>query len=217
VSSTDPVTVDGSAVPGMAVLVVDDHRVFTDALRTSLGRQHDVAAVVVAHSVREALAHARRTQLDAAIVDLDLPDGSGLDVVSSLRALRPVARTIVLTAHARFDLAERALAAGAAAFLAKEGTLDRVLAALRAPAPTAPVVDAAVAPGRVELTPRECDVLRLLGQGREPARIAAELKLSLHTVRGHVKTLMAKLDAHSQLEAVVAAHRRGLISVGSRY
>src|SRR5689334_4223920 len=139
----------------MAVLVVDDHRVFTDALRTSLGRQRDVAAVVVAHSVREALARARCTALDAAIVDLDLPDGSGLDVVSALRELRPGARTIVLTAHARSDLAERALVAGAAAFLAKEGTLDRVLAALRDPAPAAPVVEAAVPAGRVELTPRE--------------------------------------------------------------
>ncbi|MDD7939476.1 response regulator transcription factor [Actinomycetospora lutea] len=216
-SSADPVAVDGSAAPATVVLVVDDHRVFTDALRASLERQRDVAAVVVAHSVGEALAHARRTALDAAIVDLDLPDGSGLDVVAALRELRPATRTIVLTAHARCDLAERAVAAGAAAFLAKEGTLDRVLAALRAPVPAAPVVDAAVPPGRVELTPRECDVLRLLGQGREPARIATELKLSLHTVRGHVKTLMAKLDAHSQLEAVVAAHRRGLISVGSRY
>ncbi|MEJ2864744.1 response regulator transcription factor [Actinomycetospora flava] len=215
-SSADPVAVDGPVAPG-TVLVVDDHRVFTDALRTSLGRQRDVSAVVVAHSVGEALAHVRRTALDAAIVDLDLPDGSGLDVVAAVRELRPRARTVVLTAHARSDLAERAVAAGAAAFLAKEGTLDRVLAALRAPAPGAPVVDAAVPAGHVELTARECDVLRLLGQGREPARIAAELRLSLHTVRGHVKTLLTKLDAHSQLEAVVAAHRQGLISVGSRY
>ncbi|GAA4936662.1 LuxR family two component transcriptional regulator [Actinomycetospora succinea] len=199
----------------MAVLVVDDHRVFTDALRMSLERQDDVAAVTVAHSAREALARARRVELDAAIIDLDLPDGSGLDVVAALRGLRPGARTIVLTAHARPDLAERAIAAGAAAFLAKEGTLDRVLGALRASA--APVVDVPAALGAIELTPRESDVLRLLGQGREPARIAVELRLSLHTVRGHVKALMAKLGVHSQLEAVVAAHRRGLISVGSRY
>jgi DNA-binding NarL/FixJ family response regulator len=199
------------------VLVVDDHRVFTDALRTSLERQPDVSSVVVAHTVREALARARFAPVDAAIVDLDLPDGSGLDVLSALGDIRPDARTIVLTAHARPDLAERAIAAGAAAFLTKEGTLDRVLAALRAPSPGCPDVVADATPGRVELTPRECDVLRLLGQGREPARIAAELSLSLHTVRGHVKTLMAKLGAHSQLEAVVAAHRRGLISVGARY
>lgn len=204
-------------VSPVAVLVVDDHRIFTEALRASLERRGDVSSVEVAHTVGEALARIRRVDVDAVIVDLDLPDGSGLDIVSAVSALRPRARTIVLTAHARPDLAERAVAAGAAAFLAKEGTLDRVIAALRAPSRELPIVDHAVPPGPVDLTRREHDVLRLLGQGQEPARIAGELGISLHTVRGHVKAVMAKLGVHSQLEAVVTGHRRGLISVGTRY
>lgn len=196
--------------------MVDDHRVFTDALRLGLERQEDVRSVTVAHSAGEALAHARRADFDAAIVDLDLPDASGLDVVAALAEIRPGARVVVLTAHGRPDLVERAAAAGADAFLTKEGTLDRVMQALRAPGTTRPPVDAGHA-GRVELTHREQDVLRLLGQGHDPAGIAAELGISLHTVRGHVKAVMAKLGARSQLGAVVAAHRRGLITVGARY
>ena len=196
--------------------MVDDHRVFTDALRLSLERQEDVSGVTVAHSAGEALARARRTAFDAAIVDLDLPDAPGIDVVSALREIQPGVRVIVLTAYGRPDLAERATAAGAAAFLTKEGTLDRVLTALRTSGPERRPVDAGDA-GRSDLTHREQDVLRLLGQGQDPSRIATELGISLHTVRGHVKAVMAKLGARSQLGAVVAAHRRGLISVGSRY
>lgn len=196
--------------------MVDDHRVFTDALRLGLERQEDVAAVTVAHSAGEALAHAHRTDFDAAIVDLDLPDMSGLDVVAALTGMSAGMCVVVLTAYGRPDLVERAAAAGAAAFLTKAGTLDCVLTALRTPAAARPPVDAGPA-GRVDLTHREQDVLRLLGQGRDPSGIAAELGISLHTVRGHVKAVMAKLGARSQLGAVVAAHRRGLIRVGSRY
>lgn len=200
--------------------MVDDHRVFTDALRLGLERQEDVGSVTVAHSAGEALAHARRTDFDAAIVDLDLPDASGLDVVAALTEIRPGVRVVVLTAYGRPDLVERATAAGADAFLTKEGTLDRVLEALRMPGAARPPVDAGHQhgqTGRVELTHREQDVLRLLGQGRDPAGIAADLGISLHTVRGHVKAVMAKLGARSQLGAVVAAHRRGLITIGARY
>ncbi|GAA0909041.1 hypothetical protein GCM10009558_097410 [Virgisporangium aurantiacum] len=87
---------------------------------------------------------------------------------------------------------------------------------MRAATAARPVVDGLVA-SRVDLTDREFDVLRQLGQGRDASRAAAALGISLHTARDHIKGLLAKLGAHSQLEAVVAAQRLGLITIGTRY
>lgn len=218
-------TVNESASPGdtttpsVPLLLLDDHRVFTDVLRMTLDRQPDLHCVAVAHSAHEGLARASTVEFDVAIVDLDLPDSRGVDVIAALCALRPSARIVVLTAHARPDLAERALAAGAVAFLGKGATLDRILDAVRTATGDDPFVETEqprLADG-VDLTLREHDVLRQLGIGHDANRIADELGISVHTTRGHIKAVMAKLGARSQLGAVVTAGRLGLITVGSRY
>jgi DNA-binding NarL/FixJ family response regulator len=200
-----------------AVLVLDDHRVFTDLFEVTLSLQPDLACVAVAHTAAEGLVRAAATAFAVAVVDLHLPDAGGLDVIPRLLAVAPHARIVVLTGHPRADLADRALAAGAVGFLGKDAPLARILAAIRHARPGAPVVEVPPRPARVELTHRELDVLRELGQGRDAARAATSLGISLHTARGHIKAVMAKLGAHSQLEAVVSAERLGLISVGSRY
>jgi two-component system response regulator DesR len=197
-------------------LVIDDHRVFTDTLALSLDLEPDLCCVATAQSARDGLAKAAAIEVDVAIVDLDLPDASGIDVVAGLRELRPAMRVLVLTAHPRADLASRAVAAGAAAFLPKDTALREILSAIRTADPARPVVDAPRQPA-VALTAREYDVLRQLAQGRDAHRCATALGLSLYTTRDHIKALMGKLSAHTQLEAVVAADRLGLISVGSRY
>jgi two-component system response regulator DesR len=199
------------------VLLLDDHRVFTDLLEVSLGLQPDLCCVAVAHTAREGLAKAAAVNFAVAVVDLQLPDAGGLDLIPQLLALRPHARIVVLTAHPRPDLAERAIAAGAAAFLGKDVTLARILDALRHAGPDRPVVGTAPRPSRVDLTRREFDVLRELGQGRDAARVAAALGISLYTARDHIKSVMAKLGVHSQLDAVVCAERLGLITLGARY
>ncbi|WP_344418648.1 response regulator transcription factor [Pseudonocardia ailaonensis] len=201
----------------LPVLLLDDHRVFTDLLAMSLGMQPDLACVAVAHSAREGLARAAAVDFAVAVIDLQLPDGGGLDLIPLLRALRPAARIVVLTAHPRPDLAERALGAGAVAFLGKDAPLTRILDAVRHADAANPVVEAGARPGGVELTHRELDVLRELGQGRDATRIAAALGISVHTARDHIKALMAKLGVHTQLDAVVSAERRGLITLGARY
>src|SRR5258705_4946793 len=119
-SATRTVTVSRSP---RAVLVIDDHRVFTDVLSFALDAQPDLRCVAVAHSARDALAKAAGCDFDVAIVDLQLPDGSGLNVVGELRALRPAAQLIVLTGHPQPGLAEQARGAGADAFLAKDDAL----------------------------------------------------------------------------------------------
>lgn len=204
----------------LAVLVLDDHRVFTDLLEISLDLQAGIRCVAVAHTAAEGLARAAAVDFAVAIVDLQLPDGGGLDVIAELLALRPGARVIVLTAHPRVDLAERAVAAGAVAFLAKDTSLAEILSAVRSADAAHPRIDPRLrrnGSDDVGLTWREYDVLRQLGRGLDARRIAVELGISLHTTRDHIKSVMAKLQVHSQLDAVVSAQRRGLITVGSRY
>jgi DNA-binding NarL/FixJ family response regulator len=206
---------DDAVVP---VLLIDDHRAFTDALRISLERQPDLRCVAVAHSAHEGLAQAANTDFAVAIVDLGLPDAGGLELIATLLGIRPHARIVVLTAHPRPDLAERALSAGATGFLGKDTTLERILTAVRTSGPGHPIVETPTeSAGAVALTHREHEVLRHLGCGFDATRIADELGISLHTTRGHIKTVMAKLGARSQLGAVVTAEQRGLITLGSRY
>ncbi|GAY11123.1 putative two-component system response regulator [Pseudonocardia sp. N23] len=190
------------------MFVLDDHRVFTDMLSLTLGMQPDLRCVGVAHSLAEALRTAAATEFDVAIVDRQLPDGDGLTLLPWLRMVHPHVRTVVLTAHPRPDAAERALTEGAVAFLPKDGSLSDILAVVRG----GTSASADVAP-RPTLTGRELDVLRALARGLDAHRIAGDLGISLHTTRDHIKMLLAKLGAHTQLEAVVVAHRLGVVEL----
>lgn len=188
------------------VFVVDDHRTLAELIGMSLDAQHDLSCAGVAHSVAEARRLARTVSFGAAVVDLGLSDGDGVTVVEDLRRLVPDAIIVVLTAHPRSDLARRALHAGADHVLPKRGAFDDVLAALRNGAPVGDVI-----PFESPLTAREKEVLTLLARGTDVRRISVMLRLSELTVRDHVKAVLAKLGVRSQLEAVVAATRLGII------
>ncbi len=204
-----------TASSGAALFLVDDHRVFAETLALAVSTHPGLRCTGVAHSVREArrlLQDLPDEQTpDLAVVDLGLPDDSGLRLVPELAQRIPV---LVLTAHPRVDLARRASAAGAAGLLAKDMPLHEILVAARAALAGTPV--RSWEPDRlVDLTRRELDVLAGLGRGRNTARIASDLGISVHTTRDHIRAVLAKLGAHSQLEAVVTADRLGLIAVGA--
>jgi two-component system response regulator DesR len=200
-------TVAGKSRRG--VLVIDDQRLFTDVLTVALDAQPDLHCVAAAGTVRDGLVKAHACDFDVAIVDLHLPDGGGLNVVASLRALRPSAQLVVLTSHARPGLLAAARRAGADALLVKDQPLRTVLDVIRGADQPRPHV---TAPAEVpRLTPREREVLELLASGTQAQQIARELGLSLHTVRDHIRAILGKLGAHSQLDAVVTADRLGLI------
>lgn len=202
------------ASDNVRVLVIDDHRVFTELLSMALDASPGTTCVAVASSIREGLAKAAAHRLDVVVIDVRLPDGSGIDTVPRLLALHPDARIVVLTAHPRADLAERALVAGASGFLAKEEPLSQLLTAIAAAGPSRPAVSAALSTpptDAVGLSPREREVLTLLAQGNDSAAIARLLWLSRHTVRDHIKAVLAKLGANSQLAAVSKAIGLGLI------
>lgn len=193
------------------VLVVDDHRTFADLMRLGLDAQRDLECVAVAHTVDQARRAAAAVPFSAAVVDLGLPDGDGARLVAELGCAAPHARIVVLTAHPRSDTARRALACGARRVLPKHGRLDEVLNALRERGPrpthrTAPQV----------LSPREQEVIELLAEGLDVRTVANRLNLSVYTVRDHVKAILGKLGARTQLEAIVVAARAGIVLLEPR-
>ncbi|MCV9994153.1 response regulator transcription factor [Paeniglutamicibacter sp. ZC-3] len=200
------------------VLILDDHTVFVELLQLALNNSPGISCKLTARTIAEAEAVAARHDFTVAIVDVQLPDGSGIDAVSRLRELRPDSRIVVLTANPRAQLAHAALAAGACAFLAKDGSLEEVIRAVSHANATHPVITRNLVRRKSAeggLTPREQEVLELLGQGLSAAQIAVQLSLSLYTVRDHIKSVLAKLGCRSQLDAVSKALRLGLLTVAA--
>lgn len=208
------------------VLVVDDHRTFAELLSRALNAEPDLECVGHAQNSNEAQVAVARLHADVVLMDVRLPDRDGIRTAAELVTDHPELKIIVLTAHATLADIERAAAAGVCGFLAKDGSLADVLEGLRTARRGSLILpdglldrlsslgerDRAAWPWH--LTPRELEVLTLLGLGRDPRSIAKELGVSLHTCRGYVKEILAKLNVHSQLEAVVLATRSGLIRLG---
>jgi DNA-binding NarL/FixJ family response regulator len=211
-----------------SVVVVDDHRTFSDLLSMALEQQPDFTCVGTASNVTEALATVEGLRPDLVLMDVRLGDGDGVAATAELTRLYPELRVIMLTAHSDRTLMHRAAEAGACALLPKDGSLPDMLHALRTARPGGLVVGAALMEFLASeqplagdhdylepLTPREGEVLRKLADGLDARAIARDLGISVSTCRFYVKSLLVKLDAHSQLEAVVIATRRGLVSVGA--
>ena len=212
------------------VLVVDDHCTFAELVVVALAHEEDLDCVGAAHDAGQARLMARELSPDVILMDVNLGKHDGIDLTAELVAAHPGLRVVVLTAHADSDTMRRAAAAGACALLPKDGSLPDLLNGLRTARPGGFVVhpallrtlvteerssSQAVGPQPV-LTPRELRVLQLLADGRDTRSIAGELRISVNTCRGYVKNVLMKLDAHSQLEAVVIAGRHGLVDAGPR-
>ncbi|GAA2733031.1 response regulator transcription factor [Pedococcus aerophilus] len=204
------------------VLIVDDHEVMAASLARVLDDEPDVVSVGLASTLAQARARVQSSAPDVLVLDRRLPDGDGVDAIRDLKALRPSMNVLVLTGSSSDDVLVRALEAGAAGFLSKTRSLAEVTSAVRAAAqgeasissemlarllPRLTRVSAPVP----TLTRREDEVLAMLAQGMSNAAIAAELVVSVNTVRNHVSNLSAKLGAHSKLEAMSIAIQRGLL------
>ena len=213
------------------VLLVDDHRTFTDLLALALRGEADLEFVGAAHRAAEAEALVGKLAPDVVVMDVNIGPDDGIELTARLTAAHPGLCVVVLTAHADTALMQRAVQAGACGLMPKDGALPEMLSGLRSARPGGLVVHptllrtlvtapgggdegapASGAPGApVALTRREEEVLRMLADGKDARTIARALDISLHTCRGYVKTLLMKLDAHSQLEAVAIAGRQGLL------
>ncbi len=204
------------------VLLIDDHAVVREGLRAFLELQEGIEVVGEAADGAEGLAEAERLRPDVVLMDLLMP---GLDGVAAMRELRgrlPAARAIVLTSFLDEDRLLPALRAGAAGYLLKNAPPAEVARAVRAAHAGEAVLDPVVAARLVEtlarddepldrLTPREREVLVLLGRGFPNKQIARELHLSEKTVKTHVGHVLAKLGVADRTQAAVAAVRAGLV------
>jgi DNA-binding NarL/FixJ family response regulator len=206
------------------VLVVDDHRTVADAVALAVEREPDLMCVGTAHSAAEAASLVGRLKPDAVVMDVRLGDGDGIVTTAELVARHPGLRVVVLSAFVDQALLVRAADAGACALLPKNGSLSDLIEALRSSRGDGFVVHPTLLRALMRtgsdngahlrrLTQREQDVLRMLAEGDDATTIARNLGISVNTCRGYVKSILAKLDAHTQLEAVVLATRLGLIRV----
>jgi DNA-binding NarL/FixJ family response regulator len=208
-----------------SVLVVDDHTTFADLLAMALDAETDFTCVGTAPSVAKALAMVDELRPDLVLMDVRLGDGDGVTATAELTRLHPDLRVVVLTAHTDTALMQRAADAGACCLLPKDGSLPDMLQALRTSRRGGLVVHPSLLKSLIATQPpktsylpplsrRERDVLRMLADGSDAKTIAKDLGISVNTCRGYVKSLLLKLNAHSQLEAVVIATNHGLVSVG---
>lgn len=202
----------------LRVLVVDDHTTFAELMSMALDAEPDLTCVDHARSAEQALELDRRHQPDVVVMDVNMPGVDGVTATRMLIDRRPDVCVVVLSAQVGPALVAAAVAAGASAVLPKDGALNDLLAAIRTArrgqvilSPSALAAGNRSAEVPVSLTPRERAVLEMLGDGLDAQGIARRLGISLNTCRGYVKTLLFKLDAHSQLEAVATARRLGLI------
>ena len=208
------------------VMLVDDHPLFLDGVRAALSTHPDLEVVAEAHTVAEALARAAEHRPDVVLMDLNLPDGSGIDATRDLVAAHPGLHVLVITMSAEDDAVVAAMRNGARGYVVKgAGRTDLVQAVTTVAAGGAvfsPTVAArlggffsglAAQPGRElfpQLSEREREVLDLVARGYDNRRIAQALFLSDKTVRNHVSTILSKLDAADRSEAVQRARRAGL-------
>src|SRR4051812_11496381 len=204
------------ADPMLTVLLVDDHELIRQGLARAFERAPDFTVAGEAGSVHEGLALADELKPDVVVSDVRLPDGTGLDLVRTLRADNSEVGIVVLTMYAGDEQLFGALEAGASAFVAKDAPSDDVIAAAKhaASSPTsftatdlANAMRRRMTPSGPQLSPREREVLQLLADGLAVAQIARRLYISESTAKTHISKLYEKLGAGNRAQALMTAMR----------
>ena len=199
------------------ILSVDDHPLIRQGVTGLIAVQADMKLIAEAGNGREAIEQFRLHRPDITLMDLQMPQMSGLDAISAIRGEFPEARIIVLTTYAGDVQALRALRAGAQAYLLKDTLHKELLGTIRAvhagKKSLSPEVSYQLAEHATDeaLTAAEVRVLRLISEGHANKEIAAQLALSEDTVKGQVRSILAKLGAKDRTHAAMLAFRRGII------
>lgn len=212
------------------VVVVDDHTLMRQGLVGLLDDEPDIEVVGQAGDISSARATIEAMGPDIVLMDLGLPDGSGLDLTNDLTNANPELRILVVTMHERDDYLLQALRAGASGYVLKGADVHQLLTAVRTVARGETYVDQSLTGKLVAdyltrleggedrsqldgLTEREREVLTLIADGLTSAEIGTRLFLSPHTVQTHRDHIMTKLDLHSRVELTKYAIRKGLIQL----
>jgi DNA-binding NarL/FixJ family response regulator len=204
------------------ILCVDDHPLLREGIAALVATQPDMALVAEAASGREAIEQFRQHQPDVTLMDVQMEEMSGIEAILAIRAEWPTARIIVLTTYAGDVLAQRALKAGAHAYVLKgsirKEILDTIRDVSRGLKRIEPNVaaDLAIHQSDASLTPREIEVLSLVAAGNSNKLIAAQLKINEETAKTHIKSILAKLEANDRTHAVMLGLQRGVIGFLNR-
>ena len=198
------------------IALIDDEHLIRAALAMMLDLEDDLEVVVQAGTAADGIAAVREHQVDVALVDLQLPDGDGIEVCSRLADVSPQTRRMILTSHARPGYLKRALEIGVLGFLAKTTASEELIAAVRAVSAGRRAIDpdvaaVAISSGDSPLTPRESDVLEFAADGASIEQIARRAHLAPGTVRNYLSSAQAKLQASNRHEAVAIARRHGWV------
>lgn len=208
-----------SGMSSIRILIVDDHPLIREGVSAVLSGQTDMSLVGEATTGREAIESFRRYLPDVTLMDLRLPDMSGIDAISVIRSEFPAARIVVLTTYAGDAQALTALKAGASGYLLKNMLRKDLLETIRAVhagkrrIPPEIAADIAEHAAEDSLTAREIEVLRGVAAGKSNKLIAVQLDISESTVKAHMKSILPKLDASDRTHAVMIALKRGILDV----
>lgn len=198
------------------LLLAEDQGMMRGALALLLNLEPDIEVVAEAGTAAGALAAALRVRPHVALLDIEMPDGSGLDTAAVLRERLPGCRVLILTTFGRPGYLRRAMEAGAAGFLVKDGPVEELAAAVRRVLAGQRVIDPAVAAAALSagpnpLTERERHVLAAAVDGATVADIAVRLHLSESTVRNYLSAAIGKTGTRNRIEAALSARAHGWI------
>ena len=201
------------------ILLADDHPVLRQGIQALAADERDMEFVAEASNGREAIEQFRKHRPDITLMDLQMPDMNGIDVMLAIRNEFPDARFIILTTYAGDVQVSRALKAGARAYLLKSFLRKELLDTIRAvhagqkriPSDLATQVADHIADD--SLTFREIEVLRLIAAGNANKLIADQLSIAEETVKGHVKNILSKLSTNDRTHAVTIGLKRGIIEL----
>ncbi|TET84009.1 MAG: response regulator transcription factor [Desulfobacteraceae bacterium] len=214
------------------VLIVDDHPLFREGLKSLLARHSSFEVIGEAGNGNDGLKKAKKLMPDLVVMDISLPDQSGIEVTSKIRSLLPETRVIVLSMHTKIDYITEAFRQGATGYVVKESATEKLMECLEIVSKGEYFVDSSLShrvvksllesdekerkitdDGYNTLTPREQQVMRLLAEGHSTKQIAEKLFISAKTVENHRSNIMSKLEVHTIMELVRYAARLGLIDV----
>ena len=199
------------------VLVVDDHPLMREGIASAIEAEQDLALVATATNGDEAIAAFRQHRPDVTLMDLQMPKTNGIDAIKSILAEFPGARIVVLTTYQYDTQAIAALRAGAAGYLLKNMLRKELIEAIRAVHSGRRRISAEIAAEIAEhaiedaLSEREIEVLRRVASGGTNKNTAAQLGITEETVKTHMKSILAKLNAQDRTHAVTIAVQRGIL------